>query len=156
MTGFPKPKKMDKCKRCGDRYNTIHPPARCAYVQAVKRKNKYSAERVSHAGYSFASKLEVSIFNILNLRLKAGEINSIKTQVHIHLTDARILYIADFAALDIASGKEFYIEAKGMETDSWRIKLRLWRFYGPGRLEIWRGDWKNPKLSEVVIPGLYK
>lgn len=90
--------------------------------------------------------------DILLLREKAGEIKEIQQQINVHLTLAKILYKPDFAYTDCATGETIYVEAKGMDTQTWRIKLRLWKFYGPGTLEIWRGSYNKPFLDETVIP----
>jgi hypothetical protein len=67
--------------------------------------------------------------------MKVGEIRSIELQDSVYLTDARIRYVADFKCLAY-TGEIFWVEAKGYPTASWALKKRLWRYYGPGRLEI--------------------
>lgn len=71
----------------------------------------------------------------LHLRMKVGEIRSIELQDSVYLTDAKIRYVADFKCWSI-SGDIFWVEAKGYPTASWALKKRLWRYYGPGKLEI--------------------
>lgn len=44
--------------------------------------------------------------------------------------------IPDFSAVE--KGVLVFFEAKGFETEVWRLKRRLWKFYGPGPLEVWR------------------
>lgn len=112
----------------------------------------YGAKRVEHAGRSFASKFEAAVFDLLWLREKAKEIRDLKCQVRVALTDAKIIYIPDFGFEYVATGLPGFAEAKGFETDKWRIKLRLWRHYGPGPLEIYRGSHKRVRLDETVIP----
>lgn len=101
-------------------------------------------------GYTVASKLEGSVLSMLLLRVRAGEIRDLKTQVNVYLTDARILYQADFSYQE--NGEEIYAEAKGFETPVWKIKLRLWKHYGPGKLLIYKGSAKRFYLEETVIP----
>jgi hypothetical protein len=113
---------------------------------------EYGAKRVEHAGRSFASKLEAAVFDLLCLREKAGEIRDIKCQVRVKLSAADIVYIADFGFENVASGRPAFSEAKGFETDIWRIKRRLWIHYGPGILEIWRGSYRKPYLDETIVP----
>lgn len=154
MQSFPKPKKRIKCGRCGERHEVLHTLGRGAVVQAKFRKkgNKYGATRVERANYTFGSKLEAAVFDFLKLRERAGELSNIKCQVPVKLTRAKILYIADFSAIEVASNEMIFIEAKGMNTATWAIKLRLWHCYGPGKLEIWRGNYNSPFLAETVIP----
>jgi hypothetical protein len=98
----------------------------------------------------FASKLERAVYNLYELQQKAGEISDLRCQAKVYLTEARILYIADFAF--IRAGVRCYGEAKGMATPVWAIKLRLFRHYGDGPLEIWGGSYTTPKITELVIP----
>lgn len=114
---------------------------------------KYKNIRVEDEdGNPFPSKLERSVSNLLKLREKAGEIKIERQQARIHLTDAELLYIADFECFNTKTGEVFYVEAKGLETAVWRIKRNLYRFYGPAPLEIWKGSHGNPKLFETIIP----
>lgn len=113
---------------------------------------KYGAKKSEYAGQSFASGLERAVYQQLELREKAGEISDLRCQVQVHLSEAAILLKPDFAFIDVATGEQHYAEAKGFETPQWRIKLKLWRVYGPGPLEIWKGTARQPVLDEVVKP----
>lgn len=115
-------------------------------------RHKYKAKRSERAGYSFASKLEASVFDHLMLLQKAGEIKDLKCQDTVYLTDARIIYKPDFRFVDVKTGETIWAEAKGVELGPWRQKLKLWRFYGPGPLHIYKGHHLRPTLVEVVIP----
>jgi len=116
------------------------------------RKNKYNASK-STGG---ASKLENVIEDMIKLREKAGEFKLIAKQQHIHwyLNGVCKLgeYWPDFTVQDSITGTIFWIEAKGMETDLFRRNKRLWQAGGPGKLEIWKGSYKNPKLTDVLRP----
>ena len=113
--------------------------------------NKYGAKKVSWSGRSFASKLEAAVYQVLMLQMKAGEISGIECQDSIYLTDARILYKPDFRVI-AEGGEEYWVEAKGFKTPEWAIKKRLWKCYGPGRLQIYTGSHAHPVLSETIIP----
>lgn len=115
-------------------------------------KPKYKNTRVKHLGYSFASQFECAVFNFLLLREKAGELKDIQCQDHVYLTKADICYIPDFKFLDLKTNEFVWAEAKGFETDVWKIKKRLWAHYGPGRLEIYKGNAKKIKLWETITP----
>lgn len=115
---------------------------------------KYRNVKQELDGRSFASKLEAAVFTILKSRENAGELDIIQQQDHVYLTSARILYIPDFVCR-IRAGEEnklLWIEAKGFQTPEWRIKKRLWKFYGPGILEIYTGSHTRPQLTETIIP----
>lgn len=121
-----------------------------------QKKNKYGRTKVKKLGYTFDSKLESAVHDIHLLREKAGEIRNIKQQVSVYLTAARILYKADFSYELVETGETEYAEAKGVSTQSWAIKLRLWRCYGPGKLYLYKGSYTKPYLDEIIIPNLDK
>lgn len=102
-------------------------------------------------GHSHRSKLESSVCGILALRQKAGELELVQVDDHVYLSRARILYVSDFKCKDSKTGDFFHVEAKGFETPEWKIKKRLWKYYGPGILEIWMGS-RNPTLVETIYP----
>jgi hypothetical protein len=59
----------------------------------------------------------------------------------------------DFNFLDLKTKKRVWVEAKGCETERYRLCLKLWRGgHGPGELEIWKGSWQRPILVEIVKP----
>ena len=114
------------------------------------RKSKLGNTRVKLDGYSFASKLEAAVYLQLKIFLLAGELKILAHQPRVHLTEARILYIPDFKCLNLKTNETFYVEAKGFETPDWKIKKKLWEFYGPASLHIWRGTYRRPALVSVV------
>lgn len=109
-------------------------------------------KKISHAGYSFASKFEAALFDQLKLFERAGEIRNLTCQDSVYLSDARILYKPDFTYWDVKLDQQAWAEAKGFETPVFAIKKRLWKFYGPGRLKIYKGNHKNIYLDEEIIP----
>lgn len=122
-----------------------------------KPRFKYKNVKVERpGGMSFASKLEAALFDELHLREKAGEIKDLRDQVSVYLTDARIQYIVDFEYYDLREDQTVWAEAKGFETPVWKIKKRLWKCYGPGRLDVYRARSGAPLLTESVYPGVPK
>jgi len=121
------------------------------FGQNWSKTGKYRSKKVERDGQIFDSKLEAEVYGRIKAREAKGEIKLVKRQSRVILTDARIAYVADFECLEIATNEALFIEAKGMKTPVWAIKLRLWRHYGPGKLEIWGGSYTNPKLIETVI-----
>lgn len=115
----------------------------------TKKAHKYSAKKTEHHGFSFASKLEAAVYNILHLQKLAGEIREIQVQDSIKLTDAEIEYRPDFKVV-LADGRVHWVESKGVETDVWRIKRRLWKCYGPGELWVYKGSHTKPILYEII------
>lgn len=113
---------------------------------------KYKSQRVCYDGHNFASKLEASVYTILKSRENAGEIEILQCQDHVYLTNARIHYIPDFKCLYVKTNEIFHCEAKGYEDPKWPMKKKLWKFYGPNKLEIWKGTHLRPYLDEIVVP----
>lgn len=107
---------------------------------------------VCQLGHSHRSKLEGAVCQILQLRVKAKEIEILQVEDHIYLTDARIGYVPDFKCRYVETGEVFWVEAKGYANDRWPTIKKLYKFYGPGCLEIWTGNHRNPVLSETIIP----
>jgi hypothetical protein len=127
------------------------------WLQSEKRgkmkfkRNKYGNKEAAPCKLNHAhrSKLEGSVCAMLQLD-KQSKI--IQTEQHVHLTNARILYIPDFTLQNVITGSISYAEAKGFETPEWRIKRRLWKHYGPAPLQIWRGTYQKPFLDEIITP----
>lgn len=116
-------------------------------------RSKYGNKKSKDAkGNSFGSQLERAVYNFLFLLERAGEISDLKCQDRVKLTDAEIVYIPDFSYIDQKKNERIFVEAKGFETPEWKLKLRLWRIYGPGKLEIYKGSVNSFKLHEVIIP----
>jgi len=116
-------------------------------------QRKFKNKRELRDGRSFASKFEATLYDQLKEREENKEIGVLECQVSVYLTEAKILYKPDFRAFDNGLGVWVWFEAKGFETDVWRIKKRLWKCYGPGRLEIYKGSYKSgAKLVEVLSP----
>lgn len=118
------------------------------------KNNPYGATQITTDGYSFASKLESAVYTVLKSRQNAGELEIVQVQDHVYLTRARIHYIPDFKCKCLKTGEFFWVEAKGYANDVWPTKKKLWKFYGPGKLEIWKGDFRRPFLDEEIIPQL--
>lgn len=116
------------------------------------RRNKYNA--IKTLGYD--SKLEQAVHNILLLREKRGEIKDIKSQQTVVLQDGpqnvRITWRADFSFINAVTNELCYCEAKGFETDVYKLKLKLIRKNPPAIIEIWKGTASMPYLSEVIRP----
>lgn len=103
-------------------------------------------------GRSFGSKLEANLFQFLLLRERAGEIKNIKQQVRVSLSNAEIVMIPDYSYVVIATNVTEYAEAKGFETEIYRLKRRLWKAYGPGKLLVYKARGTTPFLFETIVP----
>lgn len=115
------------------------------------RFNAY--KRVDIQGISFASKLEAALYQQLQLEELAKEIEILKIQDTLYLSEARICYRADFKIKNLKTGEVEWAEAKGFEGDRWPIIKKLWKAYGPGKLKIYKGTYRKLKLVEEILPG---
>lgn len=123
----------------------------------VKKENKYKAKKEYRAGRWFDSKAEAALYDALMADLQAGLWVEVRCQVSVYLTDARILYKPDFLCID-PNGREIFAEMKGLETSSFRIKRRLWQYYGPSELQVWNFDHRRGQLilKETIKPKVKK
>ena len=51
------------------------------------------------------------------------------------------------------NGTVEWVEAKGKALPTWNIKKRLWKHYGPGPLQVWKGTYTRVYQDEYVVPG---
>jgi hypothetical protein len=103
--------------------------------RAFKPVNKYGTKRVG----GYASKREAAYAAELANRKAAGEVLDWLEQVGIKLPGGS-KYVADFLVF-MADGTTKIVEVKGMQTDVWRMKLRLLEEARPvlfGMLEVVR------------------
>ncbi|MCA9329216.1 DUF1064 domain-containing protein [Candidatus Saccharibacteria bacterium] len=97
------------------------------YRQNWQRANKYNAVKQTYNGYSYDSKFEAKCAYELDLRQRAGEIQSWERQfkISIDINGTHICnYYCDFRLLLNDNSYEL-LEAKGIETDVYRIKRKL-------------------------------
>lgn len=98
-----------------------------AYQHYYAKRNKYGAKRAEYNGRKYHSKFEAQVAQELDLRMKAGELKSVKPQHKIDLRayDQHICnYYIDFKVVHADDTVE-YIEVKGFATETWRIKWKL-------------------------------
>lgn len=116
-------------------------------------EKKYGNKKVEHAGRWFDSKLEKALFDLLSLRERAGEIRDLAHHPGtVFLSEARIQYRPDFRFTNCATGETEYAESKGFQDQKWPLKKKLWKSYGPGKLEIWMGSAASLRLVEMLNP----
>ena len=102
-----------------------------------KRKNKYGAKKAGSLlfeGRMFDSKAERDRAEQLKVMEKDGDIQELELQPQTSLSDAGIKYKPDFAYTE--NGVRIYEDVKGVETEGFRIKSKLWKKYGYGPLRI--------------------
>ena len=103
-------------------------------------------------GIKFPSKLEAGVYLYLKKLEKYGAIKVLQRQPKVVLSAAEIVFKPDFKIFDPKLGGDCFVEAKGVETDSYLIKLKLYKTYGKLPLMIFKGTMDNPKLVEIINP----
>jgi hypothetical protein len=135
-------------------------------VWAGPRDYKNSRERAH--GYTWDSRLELRLFEYLS---QLPETKDLIVKPRVKLTKAEVGMIPDFKAFHSdyklplcgARVRDCWIfhEAKGAELEPWLIKKKLWAWYGPAILIVWKGWAKKDGTSslkvveEIVPPGVH-
>lgn len=96
-------------------------------------QSKYYNKKVTYDGIEFDSIKEARRYQELKLLLRAGAISDLRLQVPYELIPAQYIngkcveravkYIADFVYTE--NGKEVVEDAKGVRTDTYKIKKKL-------------------------------
>lgn len=94
--------------------------------------HKYNAKPQDIDGHYFASKREAAVYKDLKLFVKQGEITDLQLQPTIELLPKpnRIAYRADFR-VTWKNGSIEYIDVKGMETATFKLKHKLLKHLRP-------------------------
>ena len=116
------------------------------------RRNKFNSRRVVFDGQSFPSMLEGALWTHLKLLEYGGKLRDVTRQPTVFLTKAKISFKPDFMAYDVELGKDVYYESKGVETERWRMIKKLWEYYGPSILRVYRGTHRRLTLAVEIIP----
>lgn len=109
------------------------------------KRAKYNNKRVRVDGILFDSKLEADYYAALKLKLKAGLIRGFCRQPEFVLQEGfagrkPVTYRADFIAFH-KDGTAEIIDTKGMETETFKLKKKLFQEKFPGlELKIVKGD----------------
>lgn len=101
-------------------------------------RSKYHAKKTRVDGITFDSKREADRYLVLKSMEEAGTIEDLRRQVRYELVPAfdvdgkryrPVFYVADFVYVE--DGKEVVEDVKGMRTDTYRLKSKLFaRRYG--------------------------
>lgn len=99
--------------------------------------NKYHAKKTTVDGIEFDSRLEANRYCELKLLERAGQIQQLTLQPKFTLQEGfrkngeyfrPIVYIADFMYFDNAKRKWIVEDAKGMKTEVYKIKRKLFEY----------------------------
>lgn len=111
--------------------------------------NKYGAKKVIIDDIKFDSIAEGEFYLELKTYESVGAIKILKLQPKVYLSRARILYKPDFLIQE--NGKDYYIDVKGMETQGFKLKAKLWKAYGPAPLRIIKRKGSKFFLDKTII-----
>lgn len=102
--------------------------------------SKYHAQKTTVDGITFDSRKEADRYLVLKGMEEDGAISGLRRQVRYELipafdVDGRhyrpVFYVSDFTYIDGETGKEIVEDVKGMRTDTYRLKSKLFaRRYG--------------------------
>ena len=100
-----------------------------------QKGNKYHAKKTESGGIVFDSKYEAEKYEELKMLERIGLIKDLQRQVRFILLDEYtnnkgekvrpISYIADFVYYDIKKKRQIVMDTKGLETEVFRIKKKL-------------------------------
>lgn len=119
---------------------------RKANGEMPQKRGKYGNVKVTAAGETFDSRREHECFLGLQDDLKAGRLISVERQIRYVLQEGfekagkrhrAIEYVADFRVVG-KDGRVRVIDAKGMETEVFKIKRKLFeKRYADLSIELW-------------------
>lgn len=98
-------------------------------TQSAARRGKYGNKRTELDGIVFASAAEAKRYSELKLLERAGEISGLELQPRYQLVvkgHKVCTYVGDFRYLD-KTGAPVTEDVKGVATDAFKIKARLFR-----------------------------
>lgn len=111
-------------------------------------KNKYRNTWVECDGIRFHSKAERDFYIVLKNLESIGAVKLLELQPKVYMTDAKILYKPDFLIEE--KDQLVYVDVKGMETPVFKIKKKLWKFYGNGKLRLVKKSGNRFKTLEEI------
>lgn len=97
-------------------------------------KHKFHARPVVEDGHHFPSKLEWKLYKQLLLQQRSGEVLFFLRQVPFHLPGGT-KYVLDFLVF-YASGDVRALDAKGMETETFKLKKKMVEEIYPIEIEV--------------------
>lgn len=99
------------------------------------KRHKYAARPTVRDGQRFDSKLEATVYDRLCLLQKGGGVVFFLRQVPLHL-EAGVKLVVDFLVF-WSDGTCSFVDAKGVETESFRAKKRQAETRYPIEIEVW-------------------
>ena len=120
-------------------------------MQKPVKRHKYGAKRTVIDGESFPSALEARVYSHHSWLEDCGAITELTRKATVRFDALDITYKADMKYEDKLRGT-VWVEAKGMETDRWRIIKKIWVVMGLGPLEVYKANSRGIYLAETITP----
>lgn len=120
------------------------------------RKNRFGSVArktvVPGVKQAFPSRLEAEVWGYYRAREIEGRIRNLKRYPSVELLPG-LRWKVDIGFEVVSTGEPEWAEAKGVESERYRVLLQVWRTLGPGKLTIWKADRKGvPYEDEIIIP----
>jgi len=123
----------------------------------AKRKHKYNAVKVQVDGIKFDSKAEARRYGQLKILEGQGEIRQLRIHPRFPLEiDGQLIctYVGDFAYREPGTPLEIVEDTKGMETDEFKIKAKLFQaLYRDRELRV-NGEKRKDLKRRVQAAGM--
>lgn len=130
-------------------------PAQKQLAEATKRpkdarhKSTSTECNLKHRHMSRGEARCCDYFQFLEIQ---GLLKILKVQPNVFLTDAKLKVIPDWL-LEYPGGDLRYADYKGLESQSWGRNKKLWKFYGPAPMEVWKSKGDRFFVTETIRGG---
>ncbi len=105
-------------------------------MSPFNKHNVSAREARTTDGITFDSRLKMRVYQRLELLKRAGEVDYFLRQVGIHLPGGG-RYVVDFLVF-WSDGRIQYVDAKGMETPTFKMKKKMTEALYPITISLWR------------------
>lgn len=116
-----------------DLLDVMNEIGRMSRMPRKRVQHKYRAVRTERDGLKFASKKEARYYDQLKLRQRSGDVVMFLRQVRFDLPGG-VFYYCDFQVFE-ASGDVRFVDVKGVETETFKVKRRLVESLYPVEIE---------------------
>jgi hypothetical protein len=114
--------------------------------------SKYRAKKCEYADFKFDSIMEMNYYKVvLEPEIEYGNITAVVHPKKVMLLPD-IGWNLDFLVTN-SGGKKIYIDVKGTQTREVKLKMKLWKYFGPAELWVMRAFGNNFRRTEKVPGG---
>lgn len=120
-------------------------------MSMAQGRNKYRAKPTDYNGVRYASLTEAGYAQVLDTLIQFGEVRWWLGQPRFRLGVPENVYVPDFLVFP-ASGCEYAVDVKGVETPKFRKDKKLWAAYGPCPLVVIARKNRRYVTRETINP----